>query len=70
MHVLHFNNSLITVKFCTEVAHDRPIPHTKQNSEISTDVIANDVIMLKFEHFRPKMLNFKSSLWMKLSKTW
>ena len=51
MQVLHVNNSRIMVKFCTKVAHDKPIPPTKQNSKISTDVIDNDVIMLKLEPF-------------------
>ena len=37
----------------------KPIPHTKQNSEISTDIIDNDVIMLKFERFSRKALSFK-----------
>ena len=40
------------VKLCTGVAHDKTILHKKQNSEISTDVIDNDVILLKFERFR------------------
>ena len=26
----------IMVRFCTGVTHDKAIPHTKQNSEIST----------------------------------
>ena len=39
------NNCHITVKFGTKVAYDRPIPHAKQNSKISTDVIGNDIIM-------------------------
>ena len=56
------------------VAHDKPIPHAKENTEISTDVNGNDVFMLKFERFSRKALNFKrlylSSLWMKLSKFW
>ena len=56
------------------VAHDNPNPHAKQNSEISTDVIDNEVIMLKFERFRKKALDFKrlylNNLWMKLSKVW
>ena len=45
-------NGHIIVKFCTGVAHEKPISHTKQNSEIYTDVIDNDLIMLKFKHFR------------------
>ena len=40
------------VKYCTGVAHERSIPHLKQNSEIFIDVIDNDVILLKFKHFR------------------
>ena len=47
-------NSCIIVKLCAEVAHEKPIPHTKQNSEISTDVIDDNVIMLKFEHLHQK----------------
>ena len=43
------NNCRIAVKFGTSVARDKPIPHAKQNFEISTDVIDNDVIMSKFE---------------------
>ena len=68
-----YNNYRITVKFGTEVDHDKPIPKVaKRNSAMSTDVIDNDVIMLKFERFRRKALNFKrlyqSNLWMKLCK--
>ena len=62
------------VKFCTGVAHDKNILHKKQNSEISTDVIDNDVILLKFERFRWKAFDFKrlslSSLWIKHGKNW
>ena len=65
-------NGRTIVKFCTGVVHETSIPHTKQNSEIFTDVIDNDVVMLKSEHFRRKALNFKrpylSSLWMKHAK--
>ena len=68
------NNCRITVKLGTSVAHDKPVPHAKQNFEISTDVIDNDVIMSKFECFRQEALNFKrpyhSGLWMKLFKIW
>ena len=68
------NNCRITVKFGTKVAHDKPILHAKQNSEIWTDVIDNDVTMSKFERFHRKALNFKtlhlSSLRMKLCKIW
>ena len=56
-HVSHIINAHITAKLCTRVAHNKPIPHTKQNFEIPTDVIDNDVIMLKFEGFCPKALN-------------
>ena len=45
------NNCRIKVKFGTNVAHDKAISHTKQNFETSSDVIDNDVIMSKFEHF-------------------
>ena len=62
----------IMMKFCTGVAYDKTIPHTKLNCHICTDVIDNDVILLKFERFRRKALNFKrlylSSLWMKHGK--
>ena len=51
------NKCRITTKFGTKVAHGKPIPHAKENSEISTDVRDNDVIMLKFECFRRKALN-------------
>ena len=68
------NDCCITVKFGTKVAHDKLIPHAKQNSTISTDIIENDIIMSKFERFHQRALNFKmlylSSLWMKLSKIW
>ena len=53
------NSCHIAVKFGTGVAHDKPIPHAKQNFEISTDVKDNDVIMSKFECFRRKALNLK-----------
>ena len=70
---LHYN-SYITVQLCTGVAHETPILHTQQNPRISADIIDNDVIMLKFEHFRRKTLSFKrlylSSLWMKHVKKW
>ena len=42
----------ITTKFGTKVAHGKPIPHAKENSEIINDVRDNDVIVLKFECFR------------------
>ena len=68
------NNYRFTVKFHTKVAHDKPIPYAKQNSEISIGVIDNDVIVFKFEHFRQKALNFKrlylSRLWMRLCEIW
>ena len=67
-------NGHIIVKFCTGVAYDKTIPHTKENSEICSDVIVNNVILLKFKRFRQKALNFKrlylSSLWMKHGKNW
>ena len=53
------NKCRITTTFGTKVAHDKPIPHAKENSEISTDVRDNDVIVLKFERFRRKALNFE-----------
>ena len=52
-------NNCVTVKFGTKVSHDKLIPHAKQNSKISTDIIDNDLIMSKFECFRQKALNFK-----------
>ena len=68
------NKRRITTKFGTKVAHGKHIPHAKENSEIFTDVRDNDVIVLKFEHFRRKALNFErlylGSLWMKLCKIW
>ena len=53
------DNCRMAVKFGTSVyvAHDKPIPHAKQNFEISADVIDNDVIRLKFECFHRKALN-------------
>ena len=66
------NKCRIKVKFGTDVTHDKLISHAKQNPEISTDVIDNNVIMLKSERFRRKALNFKrlhvSTLWIKLCK--
>ena len=53
------NNCRITVKVGTNVAHDKAIPHAKQNSEISTEVIDYYIIMSKFECFHQKALNFK-----------
>ena len=62
------NKCLATTKFGTMAAHDKPIPHVKEFSVIYTEVKENDVIILKFERFRRKALNFKrlylSSLWM------
>ena len=37
------------VKFYT--AHEKPIPHTKQKSKTSTDIIDNDIVMLKDIHY-------------------
>ena len=54
-----YNNCRIAVTFGTSVAHDKPIPHAKQDFKISTDVIDNDIIMSKFECFRRKALNLK-----------
>ena len=51
-------NANIIVKFYTMVAHEKPVPHAKQNSEICTDVIDNDIIMLEFESFRRKAFIF------------
>ena len=39
------------MKFCKGVTHETPF-------KISTDVIYNDVILLKSEHFRHKALNY------------
>ena len=41
-----------TTKFGTKVANGKPIPLTKENFEIFTDVRDNDVIVLKLEYFR------------------
>ena len=66
------NKCRITTKFRTKVAHDKPFSHAKENSEISTDVRDDDVIVLKFDRLCQKALNFErlylSCLWMKLSK--
>ena len=35
------NKCRITTKFGAKVAHDKPIPHAKENSELSTDVKDN-----------------------------
>ena len=48
------NNCRITVKFGTKVTHDKFLPHAKQNSKISTDIIDNDIIMSEFECFQIK----------------
>ena len=62
----------ITTKFGTKVAHDKTFSNAKENSEISTDVRDNDVIVLKFDCFRRKALHFErlylSCLGMKLFK--
>ena len=64
----------IIVKFCTNIAHDKTIPHIKQNFQMCTDIIDDDIILLKFERFRQKGLNFKmlylSGLWIKDDKNW
>ena len=66
------NKCRITTKLDLKVAHGKPIPHAKENSEIFTDIRDNDV--LKFERFCRKALNFErlylGSLWMKLCKIW
>ena len=68
------NKCRITTKFGTKVAHGKPILHAKENSEIFTDVRDNNVIVLKFERFPRKALNFErlylGSLLMKLCKIW
>ena len=46
------NKCHITTKFGIKVAHGKPIPHAKENSELFTDIRDNDIIVLKFEHFR------------------
>ena len=53
------NKCRITTKFGTKVTHGKSIPHPKENSEIFTDVRDNDVIVLKFERFCRKALNFE-----------
>ena len=66
------NKCRITTKSCTKVVHGKPIPHAIENFEIFNDVTDNGVIVLKFEHFRRKALNFErlylGSLWMKVCK--
>ena len=47
-------NSSIIAKFSTGIADQKYTAQAKQNSEISTDVIDNDVIMLRIEHFIEK----------------
>ena len=67
---ISFINDIIIAKFCIEVVHDKPIPHSKQNED--SDVLDDEVILLKFECFRQNGLNFKrlyiSSLWIKYGK--
>ena len=74
MHVLHAISVVSQQNFGTKVTHGKPILHAKEDSEIFTDVRDNDFIVLKFERFRWKALNFKRlylrSLWMKLCKIW
>ena len=74
MHVFHAISVVSQKKFCTKVAHDQPFSYAKENSEISTDVRDNDVIVLKFDRFHRKALNFErlylSCLIMKLFKMW
>ena len=41
------NKCRITTKFGTKVAHGKPIPHAKENSEIFNDVRDSEVIVLK-----------------------
>ena len=53
------NKCRMTTKFGTKVTNGKPIPHAKENSEIFTDVRDNDVIVLKFERFLRKALNFE-----------
>ena len=53
------NKCRITTKFDTKVVHNKPIPHAKENSEISTDIKDTEVIVSKFERFCRKALNFK-----------
>ena len=66
-------NGHIMVKLCAGIVHDKIISDAKQNPEVYTDVIDN-VILLKFEFFHQKALNFKtlylSNLWMKHDKNW
>ena len=66
------NKFRIKTKFGTKVAHGKSIPHAIENSRIFTYLRYNDVILLKFECFRRKALNFEKlylgSLLMKLCK--
>ena len=59
-------NAHIMLKFCTWVAHDKAIPHANSNSEICTDVIYNNFMLLESEHFHQKALNFKGLYHQKL----
>ena len=56
------NKYRILTKFGTKVAHDKPIPHAKKNSEIFTDARDNDGIVLKFEHFVEKHPTLKGCI--------
>ena len=66
MHMKNIINSVIDghikVKFCTGTAHDKTILHAKQASQICTEVIENDVLLLKFEHFRRKHSTLKGRI--------
>ena len=68
------NKCRITTTFGTKIAHDKPFSYAKENFEISTDVRDNVIIVLKFDHFHRKALNFErlylSCLWMKPFKIW
>ena len=44
------------------VALKKHIPNTKENFEIRTDVIENDAIILKFDHFLEKHSTLKGCI--------
>ena len=74
MHVLHPISVVSQQNLGQRLTHNKPILHAKEKSEISPEIRDNDVIVLKFERFRRKALNFErlylSSLWVKHCKIW
>ena len=53
------SNCHIEVTLGTSAAYDKAVPHAKHNLKISTDVIDNGVVVLKFECFHQKALILK-----------